>query len=195
MKLSLDLTVATSSAWVQAVMEDFPSFIRDHADCERKASAMAMSFVAKYPDRVEIIPELIETGIEELEHFRQVYAHMARRNIALAKEITEDPYIKALLALCHTDPMRRLLDRLLLASIIECRGAERFRLVSEAIHEDLELKGFYNDLWVSEAKHGHIFVKMALNYYPEAQVYDRLRVLNQAEGTIVQGLSLRPALH
>ena len=34
---------------------------------------MAMSFVAKYPDRTEIIPELIETGIEELEHRRGAF--------------------------------------------------------------------------------------------------------------------------
>src|SRR6185295_12177571 len=109
MKLSLDLTVGTRPEWVDAVMADFPSFLQDHADCERKASAMAMSLVAKYSDRKEIIPELIETGIEELQHFQQVYAQMQKRGIPLAKEITEDPYIKALLNLCYTDPLRRFL--------------------------------------------------------------------------------------
>jgi tRNA-(ms[2]io[6]A)-hydroxylase len=195
MKLSLDLTVASRPEWVAAVMSDFPVFLRDHADCERKASAMAMSFVAKYPDRVEIIPELIETGLEELEHFQQVYAHMAKRGITLAKEMTQDPYISALLNLCHSDPLRRFLDRLLLASIIECRGAERFRLVSNAIEGDAELKGFYHDLWTSEAKHGNIFVKMALLYFKEDQVYSRLEELNTAEGKIVDSLPLRAALH
>src|SRR2546428_543453 len=103
MKFSLDLTTETCPEWVQAVMSNFPAFLQDHADCERKASAMALSFVAKHPDRVEIIPELIETGIEELQHFQQVYAHMRKRGIRLAKEIAEDPYIKALLGLCHSD--------------------------------------------------------------------------------------------
>ena len=79
MKLSLDLMSPSPSAWIDCVMNDFDSFLQDHADCERKASAMAMSFVAKYPDRTEIIPELIETGIEELEHFQQVYAIMEKR--------------------------------------------------------------------------------------------------------------------
>ena len=73
MKFSLDLTVVTSPGWVDAVMADVPAFLQDHADCERKASAMAMSLVAKYPNRLEIIPELIATGVEELEHFQQVY--------------------------------------------------------------------------------------------------------------------------
>ncbi|MDB6030136.1 MAG: tRNA-(ms[2]io[6]A)-hydroxylase [Verrucomicrobiales bacterium] len=195
MKLSLDLTVASRPEWVAAVMSDFPAFLRDHADCERKASAMAMSFVAKYPDRVEIIPELIETGLEELQHFQQVYAHMAKRGITLAKEMTQDPYISALLNLCHSDPLRRFLDRLLLASIIECRGAERFRLVSNAIEGDAELKDFYHDLWTSEAKHGNIFVKMALLYFKKDQVYSRLEELNTAEGKIVDSLPLRAALH
>ena len=195
MKYSLELTTATRPEWAQQVISNFPAFLQDHADCERKASAMALSFVAKYPDRVEIIPELIETGIEELQHFQQVHALMQKRGIPLAKEIAEDPYIKALLALCHTDPQRRFLDRLLLASIIECRGAERFRLVCEAIEGDAELKEFYHGLWVSEAKHGNIFVKMALNYFPEEVVYRRLNELNAAEGEIIQKLELRSALH
>ncbi|MDD9865838.1 MAG: tRNA-(ms[2]io[6]A)-hydroxylase [Verrucomicrobiales bacterium] len=195
MKFSLDLTVATSPAWVDAVMADVPAFLQDHADCERKASAMAMSLVAKYPDRLEIIPELIATGVEELEHFQQVYEIMRERGIPLAKEIEADPYIKALMALIHSDSQRRFLDRLLLASIIECRGAERFRLVSEAMTDDEQLQVFYHDLWVSEAKHGHIFVKMALEYFEKKHVYDRLGYLNDEEGKIVAGLDFRPALH
>ncbi|HZO84603.1 MAG TPA: tRNA-(ms[2]io[6]A)-hydroxylase [Verrucomicrobiae bacterium] len=195
MKLSLDLTATTRPEWVKTVMADFPAFMQDHADCERKASAMAMSFVAKYPDRVEIIPELIETGLEELEHFQQVYAHMATRGIRLAKEMKQDPYIQGLMDLCKSDPISRFLDRLLLASIIECRGAERFRLVCDALDHDPELKTFYHGLWTSEAKHGNIFVKMALRYFPEKQVYDRLKELNAAEGKLIESLPPRPALH
>jgi len=195
MKYSLEPAVATRPEWVTTVVSNFPAFLQDHADCERKASAMAMSFVAKYPDRVEIIPELIETAIEELGHFQQVYAHMAKRGIRLAKEMNEDPYIKALLGLCHTDPLNRFLDRLLLASIIECRGAERFRLVWAALEHDAELKDFSHQLWVTEAKHGNIFVKMALHYFAKDGAYSRLQELNQAEGKIIQALELRAALH
>ena len=78
-------------------MADFDEFLKDHADCERKASATALSLVAKYPDRVEILPELIDIAIEELEHFKLVYALMEDRGIALAHQIPEDPYIKALI--------------------------------------------------------------------------------------------------
>jgi tRNA-(ms[2]io[6]A)-hydroxylase len=194
MKLSLELATASSPEWVDTVMNDFNSFLQDHANCERKASAMAMSFVAKYPDREEILPELIETGIEELEHFQMVYEVMKARNVPLPHEIGQDIYVKKLLNLCKSGREERFMDRLLIASIVECRGAERFRLVYENM-EDEELKKFYHMLWASEAKHGNIFVKMALNYFDEANVYKRLDDLNKAEGEIIQSLPLKPALH
>lgn len=103
-------------------------------------------------------------------------------------------YIKQLLDLCRSGREERFLDRLLIASIVECRGAERFRLVYENLPEG-ELKKFYHMLWASEAKHGNIFVKMALNYFHEDMVYKRLRILNEAEGEIIASLPLKPALH
>ncbi|MEM9674743.1 MAG: tRNA-(ms[2]io[6]A)-hydroxylase [Bacteroidota bacterium] len=191
----VELAVPSSQAWLDTVMNDFDSFLQDHADCERKASAMAMSFVAKYPDRHEIIPELIETGIEELEHFQQVYKLMQQRGVSLAQEMAPDMYIKQLMALGHGGtPQTRFRDRLLLASLIECRGCERFKLVSEA-QEDAELSRFYKVLWASEAKHSHIFIHMAMRYFDETEVLNRLDELIEAESRIVEELPLKAALH
>ena len=191
----VELSVASSQAWLETVINDFDSFLQDHADCERKASAMAMSFVAKYPERHEIIPELIETGIEELEHFQQVYHLMQKRGVSLAAEMAPDLYIKQLMALGHGGtPQTRFRDRLLLASLIECRGCERFKMVSEAIG-DAELQRFYKLLWASEAKHSHIFIHMALRYFDEEEVLNRLDELIDAEGKIVKELPLKAALH
>jgi len=191
----VELAVPSSQAWLDTVMNDFDSFLQDHADCERKASAMAMSFVAKYPDRHEIIPELIETGIEELEHFQQVYKLMQQRGVSLAPEMAPDMYIKQLMSLGHGGtPQTRFRDRLLLASLIECRGCERFKLVSEA-QEDAELSRFYKVLWASEAKHSHIFIHMATRYFEETEVLSRLDELIEAESRIIGELPLRAALH
>lgn len=194
MKLNLDVAIASKQEWLDAVMSDFDSFLQDHADCERKASAMAMSFVAKYPDRTEIIPELIETGIEELEHFQQVYEIMQARGIQLNHQITEDLYVKRLIKQCHSGRLERFMDRLLIASIVETRGAERFRMVAENLN-DPELQKFYKMLWTSEAKHGHIFVKMALHYFPEDEVYKRLEWWVQRESEVIEGLEIKAALH
>jgi tRNA-(ms[2]io[6]A)-hydroxylase len=194
MKLNLDIKAPSSEAWLQAVLSDFNAFLQDHADCERKASAMAMSFVAKYPDRTEIIPELIETAIEELEHFQRVYELLEQRGQTLLHSIGDDPYAKALVKQCHSGREERFLDRLLIASVMETRGAERFKMVSDA-QSDPELFRFYKDLWTSEAKHGHIFVKMALHYFDRDQVYDRLDWWLDREAEIIENLDIRPALH
>jgi len=194
MKLNLDLATASKPEWISAVMNDFDSFLQDHADCERKASAMAMSFVAKYPDRTEIIPDLIDTGIEELEHFQSVYELMEERGIQLQHSIGKDPYLEGLLKRCHSGRLERFLDRLLIASVVETRGAERFKLVAEAL-QDEKLKRFYKTLWVSEAKHGHLFVKMALNYFDKEMVYNRLEWWVQQEAEVLEGLEIRSALH
>ncbi|MEM6264200.1 MAG: tRNA-(ms[2]io[6]A)-hydroxylase [Bacteroidota bacterium] len=196
MKYSLDLACDSSQEWVDTVMDDFDSFLQDHADCERKASSMAMSFVAKYPDRLEIIPHMIETAVEELEHFQDVYKLMETRGVPLTKEMKQDLYIKDLIKLARTGREERFIDRMLIASVVECRGAERFRMVEEALpEEEAETKRFYKRLWTSEAKHGNIFVKLLFHYYDEVSIYKRLKELIAAEAEILQGLPLRAALH
>lgn len=194
MKRSIDLAYTTPPEWANQVLEDFDYFLQDHADCERKASSMAMSFVAKCPDRVEIIPELIETALEELEHFQMVYQLMEKRGVQLRTEMPKDLYIHQLIAACRSGRDERLMDRMLIASIVECRGAERFKLIADALEEE-ELKRFYKMLWTSEAKHGNIFVTMALTYWPEDVVYKRLHELNNIEGDICSKLEWTARLH
>jgi tRNA-(ms[2]io[6]A)-hydroxylase len=194
LKLNLDIGVPSPEGWIDAVLKDFGAFLQDHADCERKASATAMSLVAKYPNRLEIIPELIETAVEELEHFQQVYAIMQSKGIQLAHSIHEDLYIKALMKAQHDGLEERFLDRLLIASVVETRGAERFKIVADHMKEE-ELYKFYKMLWISEAKHGHIYVKMALHYFPEEKVYQRLNWWVEKEAEIINGIPFRAALH
>ncbi len=194
MKLRVDLKVESKKEWISAVMGDFNSFLQDHANCERKASAMAMSFVAKFPDRLEILSELIDTAIEELEHFKSVYDIMQQRGIQLQKEMSSDLYMNQLIEKCRSGRQERFMDRLLLASLVETRGAERFRLVYENLKES-SLKDFYHNLWASEAKHGEAFIRMALNYFDEADIEKRMDELNEFEAQIIESLAINPALH
>jgi tRNA-(ms[2]io[6]A)-hydroxylase len=194
MKKRLDVACESSDAWLQAVLGDFNAFLQDHANCERKASSMAMSFVAKFPDRTEIIPELIETAVEEMEHFRDVYKIMESRGILLTHSIPQDDYIQELLKLLRSGREERFMDRLIMASLVETRGAERFKKIYEAL-EPGELKKFYHQLWASEARHGEIFVDMALRYFPEKEVYARLQEMIEDEARIIQNIPIKPALH
>ena len=195
MKYSVEVLTTSPQAWIDAVMADFPSFLQDHADCERKASAMAMSLIAKYPDRGFIIPDLIDTALEELEHFQQVYEVMVKQGIQLPGKMEPDLYIHQLMEEAKGGSAdSRFLIRLLLGSVIECRGCERFKLVADNV-ADPELKRFYKELWVSEAKHGNIYVKLALHYFNEELVYSKLDELMQKEARILANLKIRSALH
>ena len=190
---SIDLKRATDPDWVQVILDDFDAFVADHANCERKASALAMSLVVKHPDRALIIPTLISIAREELEHFEQVYDLMCSRGIALTKD-EPDPYVNALLHCARHGRDARLLDRLLISSVIECRGAERFHIIAEAL-SDAALREFYDTLWKAETKHGHQFVDMALKYFSDEEVYSRLDQLMEEEARIMTTLSWRASLH
>ncbi|MFT4660494.1 MAG: tRNA-(ms[2]io[6]A)-hydroxylase [Patiriisocius sp.] len=194
MKHSIDLVYKTPPEWAQFVLTDLDGFLQNHADAERKASAMAMHFIAKAPDKLKFIPHLIEVAQEELEHFAEVYKIMEKRGILLPHKIPGSKYIQTLMTLCRHGKEERLLDRMILASIIEVRAAEKLRLISEAL-EDPELKKFYKMLWTSEAKHGDLYVKLALYYWDKELVYERLDELNKAEGEIISSLDWVIGIH
>ena len=172
---SIDLAVATDPGWVEVPLANFDEFIMDHANCERKASALAMSLVMKYADRPPIIPGLIDVALEELEHFRQVYGLMQRRGLKLASDVP-DPYVKQLMQLMRHTRDERLIDHMVVSSIVECRGAERFGLIADAL-SDAELKSFYSELHRAELKHGHLFIHLLLKLFPEQPVYARCEEL------------------
>lgn len=192
-KKSIGLLSATDPKWVDVIIGNFDTFLADHANCERKASALAMSMVVRYPDRAEIIPALIELAQEELEHFSQVYTLMEKRGVSLIKD-EPDSYVNQLGKKMRHGREDRFLDQLLVASLIECRGAERFRIIAEAL-KDPELKQFYKILAGAEAKQGHVFVELALNYYNEDEIYPRLQELAKFEAEIVTKLEWRASLH
>lgn len=192
-KKSIDLLSETSPQWIKAVTADFDTFLLDHANCERKASAMAMSLVAKYPDRPLLIPGLVELAREELEHFQEVYAVLEQRGLMLQKD-EPDPYIQQLLGAARHGRDERLIDRMLIASVIECRGAERFGILATALNDEA-MRAFYHRLWKSELKHGHLFVHLLLKEFAHEVVYPRLEELLKLEADIVADLEFRPALH
>ena len=194
MEFDIKLKWDTPKEWIETVLADFPKFLQDHADCERKASAMAMSFVAKCPDRVEIIPELIETALEELVHFKLVYEIMDQKKITLPKQLEQDNYIGGLIKKCRSGREERLLDRMVVAAVVEARGGERVRIVAENIKEE-ELQKFYDMLWRSEYKHSDVFLRLALSYWKWEEIEERLVYFIHEEAIICEGLPFRAAVH
>lgn len=152
-----------------------------------------MSFVVKYPDRQYITAGLIDLAQEELEHFRDVYQLMSERGVLLAKD-EPDHYVNQLLKAARHGADERFVDRMLISSVVECRGAERFGLVADALDEG-PLKDFYARLRNSETKHGHVFVQLLLKEFDEKAIYSRLTELMEVEASIIRTLRIRPAMH
>lgn len=187
------LRKTTQPAWLEAVLANFDAFLVDHAACERKASATAMAFVVRYPDRVALLEPMIALAREELEHFHQVYRLIERRGLRLVGD-EKDPYVTALLELVRTGRDERLLDRLLVAGVVEARGCERFGLIAAAVQEP-ELQRFYDDITRAEARHHGLFLRLARAYFPAEAIDARLDTVLAREAEVVAGLALRPALH
>lgn len=191
--LDFSLKVASSSAWLDTVMADFDTFLSDHASCEKKASGMAMSMISHYPDKPELIREMLGLAIEELSHFRDVMRLILDRGLEPVAD-SKDLYINQLHKAMDQGKDAYLLDRLLIASIVEARGAERFGLIAEALPEG-KLKAFYQAIRDSESRHYRLFLKLAGKYFPEERIAVRLETLLEVEAEIVRTLPLKPALH
>ncbi|MEN9581962.1 MAG: hypothetical protein RJA70_4971 [Pseudomonadota bacterium] len=189
-----DLRTATPPAWLELVMSQFDAFMLDHTLCERKASAMGMSLVAKYPERTQIIDDLISFAREELEHFQIMYRLIAARNLVLPDD-ERDAYVNALRQLMRgRDPELLFLDRLLIPGIVEARGCERLHLVTEALPEG-PLKETYLEVTRAEARHHALFFRLARRYFDESTVQERAAHLLDAEAEIMAALPHRAAVH
>jgi len=189
----LDLRIATKEAWLKTVLSDFDAFLLDHAACERKAAATGMSFVVRYPDRQPLLEPMIEFAREELEHFHRVYRAIAARGLRLLPD-TKDEYVNRLRSKVRSGGDAMLLDRLLVAGIVEARGCERLRLVAGA---DLtaELRELYEDLGRAEARHHALFFRLARDLFDETQVRARADELLDFEATLVAALPLGARVH
>ncbi|KPK54619.1 MAG: tRNA hydroxylase [Myxococcales bacterium SG8_38_1] len=187
------LRTKTPREWTEVVLNDFDSFLVDHAACERKASATALKLVSHYSDRTTLVRELIPFAQEELEHYAQVMEIILDRGLATRAD-EKDPYVGALMKLIKRGPEQYFLDRLLILGVIEARGCERFGLLADAL-EPGPLKDFYTEITRSEARHHGLFVRLAKEYFNPDAVQTRLDELLDAEAKIVEQLPFRAAVH
>jgi tRNA-(ms[2]io[6]A)-hydroxylase len=189
---AMRLLSATRPDWLGGVLSDFDAFMADHAACERKASGTAMAFVAHYPDRPEIVEACSELAVEELGHFRDVVRLMLSRGVSLRPD-ARDPYVRGLTREFRSGGADYLLDRLLVAAIVEARGCERLALVAAA-HPDNAIRDFYRALARSEARHQDLYADLARRIFPADTVDARGEELARVEQRLVARLPCRAAL-
>jgi tRNA 2-(methylsulfanyl)-N6-isopentenyladenosine37 hydroxylase len=198
------LTVPSDPAWTAAALTGLDAVLADHAHCEMKAASNALSLAARHPQIPRVVLALTHLAHEEICHFQEVYGWLCRRNIALGPP-PKDLYAGALrraLKDLEPSPLPPLVDRLLVAALIEARSCERFKMLALVLEGEslAELRDFYARLFVAEARHYRTFVDLAaLAAGGElAKMEARLRNLAVVEGAIVTGLSREtsnPSVH
>jgi len=187
------LRVASSKEWRDAVLGDFDAFLIDHAGCERKASATAMSLVSHYPDRQVLVQEMTKLAREELEHFHQMLWLLQCRNLVLRRD-EKDLYVQSLRREIRSGAEHYFLDRLIVSGIVEARGCERFGQVADALGPG-KLHDFYREISRSEAQHHGVFSRLARRYFDNAEVEARHAALLDREAEILSTIPIRAAVH
>jgi tRNA-(ms[2]io[6]A)-hydroxylase len=187
------LKAATSPRWLTVALADFDTVLVDHAHCERKAAANALSLLQVYPDVPGLPAQMARLAREESAHLAKVLALMEDRGLTLGRD-GGDPYAQGLQTFVRHGHSERRLDRLLIAGIIEARSHERLALLADGL-EDAKLKRLYAELARSEDGHQKLFVRLAKNVEEADAVDARLDVLLQAEAGLIAKLPVRAAIH
>ena len=154
---------------------------------------MAVSMLSHYPDRIDLVTAMADLAIEELTHYREVVKWIHKRGLHTAPD-EKDPYVIAFRESLRKGKDEYMLDRLLTASIIEARGAERFALVAQGLTEP-SIKKFYQSIARSEQRHYTLFLDLAAQYLPEEVIDSRWDELLDIEAGIVRSLPIRARLH
>jgi tRNA-(ms[2]io[6]A)-hydroxylase len=165
----------------------------DHAHCEKKAASTAVSLLFRYPENPALCAVLAGLAREELSHFELVLDALAKRGVALRRQVPS-PYAGELLAAVRRDEPARLCDTLLCLALIEARSCERMRLLAEAV-ADPALAALYRGLLGSEVRHHRAYVDLALATGPEPEVRQRLAVLARHEAEVLAAAPPMARLH
>lgn len=194
MEKEFKLASSSKKQWLDAVVDDIDSFLLDFADAERKASSTAMALVGKYPQHEKVISGLIAIATDTLSTFEQVYGYIAKRGLKLNKEMAEDLYVKQLVWLSRSGRKERFLDRLIIACIVELRGAERMGLVSKAV-SNKQLKSFFKKVAEKKEQHAAAYADMLLTYFEAKEVKKRFKFFAAAEADQVKDMEVIASFH
>jgi len=191
----LHLQSESDIRWLRQVDNHLGEILVDHAHCERKAASTAMNLINAYTEHRQLCREMKRIVEEELEHFEMVLELLDQRQIPF-RRLASGPYGRELNRLIVSQEPQRAVDRLLVASLIEARSCERFRLLAEHIGaDDRQLADFYSGLFESEARHHTTYVRLAEDFADRQEVRARLDQLSARESEIIAAGCELPRMH
>jgi tRNA-(ms[2]io[6]A)-hydroxylase len=198
-KTMFKLQLPTDPYWVKNVVEsNIEELLTDHAYCEQKAATNAITLIIQNPNIDEIVQEMAELAKEELDHFKRVHDLIIKRGFTLGLE-RKDNYVNELIKFLkrgggEAKRTESMVDRLLLAAMIEARSCERFKVLSTHV-EDKELSEFYHELMISEANHYTLFIGLARKYGVGIDVEKRWEEWLAYEGKVIQNYGKAETIH
>tara|TARA_R110002051_G_scaffold66817_2_gene121040 strand:- start:144 stop:725 length:582 start_codon:yes stop_codon:yes gene_type:complete len=191
----LGLKLPTDPRWVNIVEKNIDEILTDHAYCEQKAAATAISLIVGFPEYTDLVQEMVALTREEMGHFKMVHDRIIARGQVLGRD-RKDEYVLELIKFFPKGGSRttQLVHRLLYAALIEARSCERFRLLSEQL-KDKELAEFYHKLMISEAGHYTMFLKFARQYGDREEVDQKWQDLLTYEAQLMKNLGNKESIH
>ncbi len=182
----LGLQFETETSWAEIAKVNLQQILTDHAFLEQKAASNAVSIIINYSEETELVKEMSNIAIEEMQHFKMVHLLMVKRGMVLGREQKNDYAIRLQKFFTKTkDRTNALVQRLLIAALIEARSCERFKVFSENM-EDEELQKFYKNLMISEAGHYTTFLQFARSYQNREIVDKKWNALLAFEAEIMK---------
>lgn len=184
----------TNPEWIAVASKHLIDIMIDHAHCEKKAAANGMSMIQRYPEKDDLVRDMIDLINEEMSHFDFIVREIHKRGVSLTRD-KGDRYAQMLTQLTRKQEPHRLLDLLLIDAIIEARSCERFSILSKCEDIPADLRELYHSLLVSEAGHYRTFTDIARRYFPAEEVRQRLNELADLEAEIIRNLPNEPTIH
>ncbi|QOD61040.1 tRNA-(ms[2]io[6]A)-hydroxylase [Polaribacter haliotis] len=182
----LGLQFETETSWADIAKVNLEQILTDHAFLEQKAASNAVSIIINYSEETELVKEMSNIAIEEMQHFKMVHLLMVKRGMVLGREQKNDYAIRLQKFFTKTkDRTNALVQRLLIAALIEARSCERFKVFSENM-EDEELQTFYKNLMISEAGHYTTFLQFARQYQDRTIVDEKWNALLAFEAEMMR---------
>jgi tRNA 2-(methylsulfanyl)-N6-isopentenyladenosine37 hydroxylase len=192
---ALPLHSRTPLDWGRAVLTEPLRLLIDHAFLEKKAATNAMELMTRWPD--DWTPGWVETmtavARDEAAHLAQVTRLLLRRGGRLDR-FHKNPYANALRQLVRKGEPAEIVDRLLVAALIEVRSCERFGVLA-AVSDDAELASFYRALFTSEFEHYQVFLALARGIVNRAELDARWQAMLASEAEILAEQPPGPRIH
>jgi len=173
----------TPEGWIVAALADLETLLIDHAHCERKAAANALSLMHRYPEDPLLLDKLSRLAREELRHFEQVLKVMRSRGLRY-RRMTPARYAEGLHALLRSHEPARQLDSMVLGAFIEARSCERFEKLAPRL--PAELGEFYRGLCAAESRHYGDYLVLAARGADPAELAARVAVFRRREAELIE---------